>query len=91
MEHILIRVDEAARILAVSRWTIYRWIREGRLEGAKLHKGSLRIFRHSVMALVEANRTSIPGVLDGDREPVARACADTSPQYKDPSPGELFL
>ena len=91
MEHVLIRVDEAARILAVSRWTIYRWIREGRLEGAKLHKGSLRIFRHSVMALVEANRTSIPGVLDGNKEPVARAYVDSSPQFKGLSPGEFFL
>ena len=64
MEYVLLRVDEAARTLAVSRWTIYRWIREGRLEGAKLDKGSLRVFRHSVEALVEAGRISISGMSD---------------------------
>lgn len=54
----LLRVDEAATLLKVSRWTIYRWVREGRLEATKLTKGSLRIFHNSVLALVEQNRTS---------------------------------
>ena len=56
MEKQLLRVGEAAEALNVSRWTIYRWVEEGRLEATKLGKGSLRIFRHSVNALVEENR-----------------------------------
>jgi len=50
-------VDEAATLLNVSRWTIYRWVHEGRLEATKLTKGSLRIFYASVLALIEQNLT----------------------------------
>lgn len=53
----LLRVQEAARLLQVSRWTIYRWIEEGRLEATKIGHGSLRIFRTSVSELIEGNRT----------------------------------
>lgn len=52
----LLRVGEAAEALNVSRWTIYRWIDEGRLEATKIGKGSLRIFTRSVMNLIENNR-----------------------------------
>jgi len=31
MEKLLLRVAEAASLINVSRWTIYRWIEEGRL------------------------------------------------------------
>ncbi|TKB79253.1 MAG: helix-turn-helix domain-containing protein [Nitrospira sp.] len=44
----LLRVDEAAKILNVSRWTVYRWVEAGRL-GA----GSLRIFSQTVAALID--------------------------------------
>ena len=37
----LLRVGEAADALAVSRWTIYRWVEEGRLKGPRLGAGSL--------------------------------------------------
>lgn len=53
----LLRVDEAAMLLSVSRWTIYRWVQEGRLEATKVGKGSLRIFQTSVARLIEQNRT----------------------------------
>ncbi|CBE68960.1 MAG: helix-turn-helix domain-containing protein [Candidatus Methylomirabilis oxygeniifera] len=53
----LLRVDEAAILLSVSRWTIYRWVQEGRLEATKVGKGSLRIFQASVASLIEQNRT----------------------------------
>ena len=56
MERQLLRVGEAAEALNVSRWTIYRWVEEGRLEATKIGKGSLRIFRHSVNSLVQNNR-----------------------------------
>ena len=50
-------MDEAATLLSVSRWTIYRWVTEGRLEATKLGRGSLRIFLASVLALIDQNRT----------------------------------
>ena len=56
MEKQLLRVGEAAEALNVSRWTIYRWVEEGRLEATKIGKGSLRVFRHSVNSLVQENR-----------------------------------
>jgi excisionase family DNA binding protein len=56
MEKSLLRVGEAAQMLNVSRWTIYRWVEEGRLEATKLNKGSLRVFRASLAALVADNR-----------------------------------
>ena len=56
MEKQLLRVGEAAEVLNVSRWTIYRWVEEGRLEATKIGKGSLRVFQHSVNSLVQDNR-----------------------------------
>ncbi|MCZ7624890.1 MAG: DNA-binding protein [Candidatus Methylomirabilota bacterium] len=56
MNKCLLRVDEAATLLSVSRWTIYRWVQEGRLEATKVGKGSLRIFQTSVAELIEQNR-----------------------------------
>jgi len=53
----LLRVGEAAEVLAVSRWTIYRWVDEGRLEGTKIGRGSLRVFRSSLDRLVQNNKT----------------------------------
>jgi excisionase family DNA binding protein len=57
----LLRVGEAAELLSVSRWTIYRWVEEGRLRGTKIGKGSLRIFRESIVALIENNENDIAG------------------------------
>ncbi|MDR4480185.1 MAG: helix-turn-helix domain-containing protein [Nitrospira sp.] len=57
MDQPLLRVKEAAQLLNVSKWTIYRWIDEGRLGATKIGGGSLRIFGLSVTALVEGNRT----------------------------------
>jgi len=53
----LLRPDEAASILNVSRWTIYRWVKEGRLEATKIGRGSLRIFTKSVDRLIQEKRT----------------------------------
>ncbi|MDO8358094.1 MAG: helix-turn-helix domain-containing protein [Nitrospirota bacterium] len=62
MESSLMRVNDAAQLLRVSKWTIYRWIEEGRLGATKIGHGSLRVFRESVTALVEANRKEQPSV-----------------------------
>lgn len=60
-EKMLLRVGEAAVLLSVSRWTIYRWIEEERLRGTKIGKGSVRMFRDSVTSLIEANQSDMAG------------------------------
>jgi excisionase family DNA binding protein len=57
MEPPLLRVQEASALLRVSKWTIYRWIEEGRLRGTKIGRGSLRIFRASLNGLIDGQRT----------------------------------
>ena len=57
MEGPLLRVHDAARLLQVSKWTIYRWIEEGRLRATKIGRGSLRIFRASLNGLIEGQCT----------------------------------
>lgn len=54
----LLRVNEAAELLQVSRWTVYRWLADGRLQGTKLGKGSLRVLGESVSRLIEENRVN---------------------------------
>jgi excisionase family DNA binding protein len=61
MNKMLLRVGEAAELLSVSRWTIYRWVEEGRLRGTKIGKGSVRIFRDSITSLIEANQSDVAG------------------------------
>ena len=65
MEKALVRVDEAAAFLSVSRWTIYRWVDEGRLRATKIGKGSLRIFHESIMGLVHESQVDRNGALSG--------------------------
>jgi excisionase family DNA binding protein len=61
MEKTLLRVGEAADLLSVSRWTIYRWVEEGRLRGTKIGKGSVRICRESITSLIETNQIDMAG------------------------------
>lgn len=56
MSKSLLRVNEAAELLKVSRWTVYRWLADGRLQGTKLGKGTIRILRDSVTRLINDNR-----------------------------------
>jgi len=44
----LMRPREVARLLGVSRSTVYRWYWEGRLRGVKLNAGTLRILESAV-------------------------------------------
>jgi excisionase family DNA binding protein len=46
------RPDEVAEILTLSRRTIYRMIRDGRLPAVKLRPGPWRIPRESLMRLL---------------------------------------
>ncbi|MBI5749787.1 MAG: helix-turn-helix domain-containing protein [Nitrospinae bacterium] len=57
----LLRPEEAANFLSVSKWTIYRWIEEGRLKATKVGPGCLRIFSESIEELVEKNTISSIG------------------------------
>lgn len=66
-EKTLLRVGEAAALLAVSRWTIYRWVEEGRLRGTKIGKGSVRIFRDSITSLIEACQIDRAGSLQNSK------------------------
>lgn len=63
-EKTLLRVGEAAELLSVSRWTIYRWVEEGRLRGTKIGKGSLRIFRESITDLIKSNESDVRHVFE---------------------------
>ncbi len=56
----LLRVDEAARILNISRWTVYRWVEDGRLGGTRLGAGSLRIFSETVATLIDHHCVGVP-------------------------------
>ncbi len=55
----LLRPDEVARVLKISRWTVYRWVEEGRLDGIKIGKGTLRITVESVDRLLMENRKDV--------------------------------
>jgi len=52
VEPVLLRIQETAKLLKVSKWTVYRWIEEGRLRATKIGQGSLRVFRTSVSGLL---------------------------------------
>jgi excisionase family DNA binding protein len=69
----LLRVDEAARLLNVSRWTIYRWVEAGQLGGTRIGAGSLRIFSDTVVALINGHRVGAPiapGAVQKSQAPV---------------------
>lgn len=59
MEKELLKVDEVAKRLNVSEWTIYRWVEEGRLRATKLGPGVLRIFGDSVEELIQKKTVDI--------------------------------
>jgi iron complex outermembrane receptor protein len=51
------RPDEAAAILVLSRRTVYRMIRDGRLTGVKLGRGPWRIPRESLAGLLPVGKS----------------------------------
>jgi excisionase family DNA binding protein len=51
------RPDEAAAILVLSRRTVYRMIRDGRLTGVKLGRGPWRIPRESLTNLLPVGKS----------------------------------
>jgi excisionase family DNA binding protein len=55
------RLAEVQQQLAVSRWTLYKWLRHGKMRGIKLHSGHYRIPE------AEINRLAGQVVGDGQR------------------------
>jgi excisionase family DNA binding protein len=56
LNEILVRPSKVAQQLGVSRSTIYRWFREGKLKGLEINSGirnSIRISLNSVVELVK--------------------------------------
>jgi excisionase family DNA binding protein len=72
VEPVLLRIQEAATLLNVSKWTIYRWIEEGRLRATKLGQGSLRVFRASVIGLAGGVEPQIPRTRTSPRKMTRR-------------------
>lgn len=50
------RPDEAAAILVLSRRTVYRMMRDGRINGVKWGRGPWRIPRESLASLLPGER-----------------------------------
>ena len=84
MEPLLLRIQEAAKVLQVSKWTIYRWVDEGRLRGTKIGQGSLRVFRTSVEELIEKTRIEAPGVRNNAGHRTDRVGASSQKKPKKP-------
>ena len=48
---IMLRLSDVEPILGLSRWTLYRWIREGKLEALRLPSGHFRVSEREVERL----------------------------------------
>lgn len=55
MEIEYLKVTEVARRFNVTRFTIYKWLEKGLLEGISI-EGTVRVLRSSVDALEQASR-----------------------------------
>ena len=47
----MFKVDEAARVLGLSKWKVYRYISEGRIEAVRIGR-IVRIYRSSTMRAI---------------------------------------
>jgi excisionase family DNA binding protein len=75
MDPVLLRIQETATLLKVSKWTVYRWIGEGRLRATKIGRGSLRVFRTSLNGLIEGAQVERQGTQDSLPGPAAHVQA----------------
>ena len=85
MEPVLLRIQESAKLLKVRKWTIYRWIEEGRLRATKIGRGSLRVFQTSVDGLIEGARVDHGEAQEGSRSkvPSVQATGQKKKKVKD--------
>ena len=49
----LITASEAARLVGVSRWTIYAWFNKRLIQGRQYPTGTIRILRSSIDHLID--------------------------------------
>jgi excisionase family DNA binding protein len=82
MESLLLRIQETAKLLGVSKWTVYRWVEEGRLRGTKIGQGSLRVFRASVNELIDKAKVNP----DPTRANPRSKAIETRPTKRKPHP-----
>lgn len=53
---IMLKLTEAAKELAVSYWTIRRWIKEGKLRGIRLPSGSYRVEEKDIESIKKGGK-----------------------------------
>ena len=56
----LLKPKEVAEILSLSRWTVYQWIRAGRIEAVRLPDGRLRVPARELRKVVRRQRPAQP-------------------------------
>jgi excisionase family DNA binding protein len=89
VEPMLLRIQETARLLKVSKWTVYRWIEEGRLSATKIGRGSVRVFRTSVSGLIEEARINPSDETSTLPKKIAPALASSPKKKKQQAGGSL--
>ncbi len=72
---LLMGMGEAAKFLGISRATLWRMIRDGRLEKVEIYRNAYRLRRSDILALVRRR---------SDRGAGFPACASRSPQGSPP-------
>ncbi len=55
MQSQLLRVDEAAKRLGLSPFTVRKWMSDGKLPTVRLSKGAVRVREQDVEAIIAAN------------------------------------
>jgi len=60
----LLRPDEVAEFLSINEDTVYRYVDAGILTGTKVTGKMLRVYRKSVIAMVEAGRTDRAEIIE---------------------------
>ncbi len=68
-----LKLAEAERALGVTRWTLYRYIHQGRLPASRLPGGHFRVSAAAVAALQSALRAELTSAVDGPGERAAEA------------------
>lgn len=81
----LLTVVEAARELRVSRDTVYRWIREGRIGSVKLASGTVRIGRSHIRSFAR-DRVASPKADHPWRRQIHQECSAAARWVHTPEP-----
>ncbi|MFC1903730.1 helix-turn-helix domain-containing protein [Chloroflexota bacterium] len=63
----MLKLADVERELGVSRWTLYEWLKEGKLQGMKLPSGHYRVLREEIENLKKASTKYPYSCHTGDR------------------------